>query len=184
MMITMHEKLKNVPEFSHSHISQSQWNCGNIIDMNFLTILTHDAAFHKALSANAEHNSYLIYHQLRWEPWTHNFQTNFPNHFPFAHIHVPISCRFSDIRIIVMSQIRHYARDPQTKHRIIKHHAYILKEEIFPTKCQSLMPEPCSWLVKYNTQNTLQSCDINCRLGGRLHGHCKTNLHIYFKPSN
>ena len=62
-----------------------------------------------------DENSYLNSNGLHWDLSMHAYKTNISKYFPFAHIYVHILCGFSDIRIIMTTQKRCYARDSQNR---------------------------------------------------------------------
>ena len=69
----MHGNLKNVPKFSHSHISQPQWWC--IPVMSFFIHLNHRTQLLKKLFlTKIEQECSLNYHLFDWELSTNNLQ--------------------------------------------------------------------------------------------------------------
>ena len=84
----MHGNLKKVIEFSHSHISQSQWwNCGSITVMNFSRYHNYTTQLlRKLLLTKLSQNFYLNYHWFHSKLSTHNLQNGLFKSFPhFLH---------------------------------------------------------------------------------------------------
>ena len=123
---TMHEKScidshnaqkfeKKVPNFSLSHISQSQWwNCESITVMKLLSYHNDTTQLsRKSFVTKLRQNSYFNYHWFHQKISTHNLQNRLYTLFPINTYLGSYLCKFSDTRIIMTSQRRCYARDLQ-----------------------------------------------------------------------
>ena len=123
---TMHKKscidlynawyFKNVPKFSHSHISQSQWRSPEIIfDTGFLGYLNYTTQlFCKLFPTQLTRIHIWNPTNLIWNYWHIICKTKLSKYIPFTHICIYSLCQFSDTGIIMTSQRRCHARDSQT----------------------------------------------------------------------
>ena len=118
---TMHEKSCidshnarkfEVPNFSLSHISQSQWwNSESITVMKFLSYHNYTTQLSRKLFVTKlRQNSYFNHHWFHQKYLHIIYKTDYSHYFPLTHICVHILCRFSDTGIIMTSQRRCYAR--------------------------------------------------------------------------
>ena len=133
----MHGNLKNISKCSHSHISQSHWqNCEIILDTGFLNYLNSTTQlfcklFLTQLTRIRIWNIISIIDNYRHIIW----KTNLSNYLPITHICVFSLYRFSDIGIIITSQRRFHACDPQN-------HAYIFYNTRFvAARFGNLLPD-------------------------------------------
>ena len=112
----MHGNFKNVPKFSHSHISQSQWRNPEIIfDTGFLGYLNYTMQlFCKLFPMQLTRIHIWNPTNLIWNYWHIICKTKLSKYLPFTHICIYSLCQFNDTGIIMTSQRRCHARDSQT----------------------------------------------------------------------
>ena len=124
----MHGNFLDVPNFSHSHISQSQWRNHEIIfDTGFLGYLNYTMQLFCKLFPT-QLTSIHIWNptNLIWIYWHIICKTKLSKYLPFTHICIYSLCQFSDTGIIMTSQRPCHARDSQN-------HAYIFYNARFVT---------------------------------------------------